>query len=90
MRRTRYEDLHGVELGLFDAPCIVRHWDGMDGTWTDVTDACSPAEALAEWYRRTGGGTTKISFDEIDYYRIFPADTVMEWSNGKEMFRPEG
>lgn len=71
--------------GLF----IVRQWDGMDGCWTDCTEAVSAGEALVDWSKRTARGTQKISFREIDYYRIFPADTRMKWdgTEGHEMFR---
>lgn len=65
----------------------LRHWDGMDGTWIDIGGAQTPHEALKEWFRRTDGGDKNISFNEIDYYRIFPAATTMKWGDGKEMFR---
>ncbi len=71
----------------------VRVWDGMDGCWTDVAEATAViAEiALATWMDKTSLGTVHVSFDEIDYYRIFPADTAMGWdgSRGREMFRDD-
>ncbi len=72
--------------GLF----IVRLWDGMDGCWCDCTEAVSGQEALRIWKERTNKGTEKISYSEIDYYKIFPADTHMHWDGkeGREMFRP--
>jgi hypothetical protein len=38
---------------------------------------------------KTANGTKAVKFSEIDYYRIFPADTAMVWdgSEGREMFR---
>ncbi|HSX22407.1 MAG TPA: hypothetical protein VLE97_06480 [Gaiellaceae bacterium] len=71
------------------ASYIVRVWDGMDGCWTDCTGEVDRDEALRVWAERTGGGTRQVSFAEIDYYRIFPGGTRMDWdgSEGREMFR---
>lgn len=68
---------------------VVRQWDGMDGCWTNCTADVGRDEALRVWAERTDGGTRRVSFDEIDYYRIFPAGTRMDWdgSEGREMFR---
>lgn len=71
----------------------VRLWDGIDGAWVDCEGlvAVAPDEALRGWYRLTEGGTKKISFDEIDYYRVFLCGTEMYWGHDREMFRdPEG
>ena len=69
----------------------VRLWDGMDGCWTDMAEATAvPGEvALRVWSIRTQEGKKKISCKEIDYYRIFPADTRMLWDgfDGREMSR---
>lgn len=76
--------------GLFQHEIlVVRHWDGMDGCWTDVTGEVSRAEALHFWAGATDGGVRQISYDEIDYYRIFPSGTRMHWdgSAGQEMHR---
>lgn len=75
------------EPDLFKGMCVVRLWDGMDGCWCDVTAAVTPEEALRVWNERTERGTKKVSFDEIDYFRIFPATTKMVWSGDREMFR---
>jgi len=74
-----------VEGALF----TVRLWDGMDGCWTDMDTGVLAEVALAVWNERTEGGTKKVSFIEIDYFRIFPADTQMAWdgTDGREMFR---
>lgn len=66
---------------------IVRIWDGMDGAWYDVTGPVSRDEAQAIWNERTNFGTEKISFDEIDYFKIFPADTHMFFNPQNEMCR---
>ena len=78
--------MHPGDLKL-DQLWQLRQWDGMDGTWTDIGGACTPREALLEWFRRTDSGEKNTSFQDIDYYRIFPTNTVMKWSNGEEMFR---
>jgi hypothetical protein len=61
---------------------IVRQWDGMDGCWTDCTGDVGREEALRAWASRHN-----VSYDEIDYYRIFPDGTRMDWdgSEGREM-----
>jgi len=68
---------------------VVRHWDGMDGCWTDCTGGVGRDEALRAWADKTEGGSKHVAYDEIDYYRIFPGGTHMLWdgSEGKEMHR---
>ena len=56
---------------------VVRAWDGMDGCWTDCTGEVGRDEALRYWASHTDVGTHHASYSEIDYYRIFPADTHM-------------
>lgn len=78
-------DLPDFTVGKF----TVRCWDGMDGCWCDVAKDVTGAEALEVWCMKTANGTKAVKFSEIDYYRIFPADTAMVWdgSEGREMFR---
>jgi hypothetical protein len=68
---------------------VVRGWDGMDGCWTDCTGEVDREKALRVWAERTDGGAHRIGYAEIDYYRIFPGGTRMEWdgSEGREMHR---
>ena len=66
---------------------IVRLWDGMDGTWMDVSGPVTMDEAMQIWEEKTEHGTKATTFMDIDYYRIFPAETKMLWSEGREMFR---
>lgn len=68
---------------------VLRSWDGIDGCWTDITGDVDREKVLRCWAEYTDGGTRRISFDEIDYYRIFPGGTRMLWdgSDGKEMHR---
>lgn len=56
---------------------IVRVYDGFDNVWTDISGPLSEADAKALWNEKTEGGKTMTSFNDIDYYRIFPADTRM-------------
>ena len=63
----------------------VRLWDGMDGVWCDVVANVDLAFALRTWCERTKDGTEKVSFGEIDYFKIFPADTHMLYSDGFTM-----
>lgn len=86
---ARYLTLHRV-MPESDKGFVVRLWDGMDGTWCDCGEPHALLEgALAVWFQRTERGTKNVSFNEIDYYRIFPADTRMHYSEGREMFRDE-
>ena len=74
---------------FLDETYVVRGWDGMDGCWTDCTGKVGQEEALRYWAERTGGGAHHVTYDEIDYYRIFPGDTHMLWdgADGQEMHR---
>ncbi len=56
---------------------IVRLYDGFDNKWMDVSKAVTYTEAKKIWDERTKNGTEKTKFDDIDYYKIFPADTTM-------------
>jgi hypothetical protein len=56
---------------------IVRLYDGFDNQWLDVSEPVTYEEARLIWNERTNNGTEKTKYDDIDYYKIFPADTVM-------------
>ena len=98
---TRADVYHRVMPGTiqptgFDVPgalFTVRLWDGMDGCWCDLYEAkgVSAEAALDVWFARTEDGTKKISYAEIDYFRIFPTETSMAWDggSGREMFRDD-
>lgn len=64
---------------------IVRLWDGMDGIWMDVSEPVSKAEADRIWNEKTKNGTEKTKYDDIDYYHVFPADTVMRFRSGQSL-----
>jgi hypothetical protein len=61
---------------------VVRLYDGMDNEWIDVSPPLVNEEAERVWLEHTCNGTKWIDFSEIDYYRIFPADTKMLFSEG--------
>jgi len=90
-KRYRLVMAGSMESDLFtaNAKFTVRLWDGMDGCWCDCAKDVSKEEALKVWADRTKNGTEKVSFSEIDYYRIFPGGTRMKWNGdeGREMFR---
>ncbi len=65
---------------------IVRVWDGMDGCWCDCTEPVSKEEADKVWNKETKNGTEKTKFSDIDYYKIFPADTNMLYNGSFTMF----
>ncbi len=79
---------NGTDLDAHET-FTVRQWDGMDGCWTDCATDVTRDEALRIWGVYTQLGTKAISYDEIDYYAIFPGGTRMLWdgSEGSEMFR---
>ncbi len=61
---------------------IVRFYDGFDNQWMDVSKPLSKEEAEKVWNKETKNGTEKTKFEDIDYYKIFPADTRMIYSDG--------
>lgn len=60
-----------------NARYVVRHYDGFDETWTDITGPLPWLEASRVWNERTEDGTKHTKYADIDYYNIFPADTEM-------------
>jgi hypothetical protein len=67
----------------------VRIWDMMDGTWTDVGEPVTrfAAETDAECLNQEKHGKPDAGFDDGDYFKAFPAESELHWSNGREMFR---
>lgn len=55
---------------------MVRLFDMFDG-WLDITSAISLEEAEKIWNEKTNNGTRNTSYDDGDYYKVFPADTRM-------------
>lgn len=74
-RKTAKKKKHGP---LF----IVRHYDGFDNDWIDVTKPISKEKADAKLAELTNNGQKSTSFGDIDYYKIFPANTRMLFSEG--------
>jgi hypothetical protein len=84
-------------MGNIDKKYVVRLYDGFDNEWMDLTPPIDKEEADKYWNYKTENGTKKTSFADIDYYRIFEADTKMffggesfvdffhEWKDGKYM-----
>lgn len=67
----------------------LRVWDGMDGVWCDVVANVDLGFALRQWCERTENGTKATSFNDIDYYKIFPAELRMRYSGSNTMFRDD-
>lgn len=59
---------------------VVRHYDGFDREWVDVTEPLPAAEAMCVWNEKTSDGTQLSQYDDIDYFAIHPADVVMRES----------
>lgn len=55
---------------------ILRLYDMFDG-WIDVGEPTTREEAEAQWNEATANGTRKVSYNDGDYYKVFPADTIM-------------
>lgn len=72
---------------------IVRLYDGFDGEWMDVSGPLPKEEALElagdknEKRMGSAAGKREGSYDDIDYYRAFPADTTMRFSGGNSLTR---
>jgi hypothetical protein len=92
LMKDRYLAVMGRDGRMdLDAPegrFTLRLWDGMDGCWCDCV-AGDAQEVLKAWHERTRDGTEKTSFNDIDYFKIFPAESRMHWdgSEGREMMR---
>lgn len=69
-----------AKLELF----VVRLYDGMDNVWVDVSEPVSKEEADRIWNEETKNGTEKTKFEDIDYYKIFSAETVMLFRDRSE------
>ena len=48
--------------------------------WVDVSKPVVKSEADIIWNEKTEHGTKCAQFEDIDYYRIFSADTKMIYS----------
>jgi NDP-sugar pyrophosphorylase family protein len=59
---------------------IVRLYDGFDNEWIDISEPTTYEEAQQIWIQRTNNGTKNIKYEDIDYYKIFPANTTMLFS----------
>lgn len=59
---------------------VVRLWDGFDGKWMDIGEAGDAEFAKELWSHRTKKGTESTSYNDIDYYAIFPTTVTMRWS----------
>lgn len=56
---------------------IVRLYDGFDNIWIDICSPITKEKAEKLWNKNTEEGTRHTSYIDIDYYKIFPADTIM-------------
>ena len=66
---------------MIEEKYIVRLYDGFDNEWMDISKPVSKDEAMKIWNKETLDGTKNTCFDDIDYYKIFPADTRMFFSS---------
>jgi len=80
--KTLYKSKMGFANELATATSFtLRLWDGMDGVWCDVVANVDLAFALRTWCERTVNGEHNTKYGDIDYYKIFPADTHMLYSS---------
>ena len=56
---------------------VVRFYDGFDHYWFDVSKPVPRKVAEEILEEKTEGGKKNASYSDIDYYRIFPANTRM-------------
>jgi len=59
---------------------VVRLYDGFDNIWMDVSKPLPYDEAHKILMEKTKDGTKNTKYDDIDYYKMFPADTTMMFS----------
>ena len=63
-----------------DSLFVVKLFDGFDFEWIDISDPLPYYKAKEIWDEKTKKGTQKTTFNDIDYYKIFPAEVVMKYS----------
>jgi hypothetical protein len=85
-RRVKGWEGHGIRklnsaVAQTKSLFVVRHYDGFDNKWMDVSEPVSKDEAQRLWNEKTDDGKRNAKYDDIDYYAIFPADTVMRPSD---------
>jgi hypothetical protein len=65
---------------------ILRLWDMFDG-WIDIEDNLTPGFIVQEvnnlLNEKTENGTIMTSFNDGDYYCVFPSDTKMYFTPEK-------
>lgn len=59
---------------------VVRLYDGFDMEWMDISGVVSKEDADRIWNEKTNNGTRNTTYDDIDYFKIFKADTIMLYS----------
>ena len=79
--RLRQIQERAENKNLREEKFIVRLYDGFDNEWIDVSSPVSKEEAQKIWNEKTKNGTQKTKYEDIDYYAIFPADSVMHFSS---------
>lgn len=62
---------------------VVRLYDGFDNVWMDISKEVSLEEAESIWGEKTKNGTKNTKYDDIDYYKVYPANTKMLRSAGE-------
>ena len=69
---------------------VVRLWDSFDGLWMDVSEPVSREQAEAIWNEKTSNASKNTSFRDTDYYKVFPAGTVMTFSYETRISQRDG
>jgi hypothetical protein len=57
-------------------------YDKYDNQWFDVTGALPKEEATKIWNEKTSNGRIRTHYADGTYYKIFPANTKMMYSDG--------
>jgi len=69
--------LFGRGINKIQELYVVRLYDGFDGLWMGISEPVSKDEAEKLLAEKTDNGKKNTSYDDIDYYCIFPSDTKM-------------
>lgn len=65
-----------------DGTYVVRQYDRFDREWIDIESDMTLPEAAKLWDKETKGGKDHTKYEDGHYFDIFPASTVMLFSDG--------
>jgi hypothetical protein len=76
-QKEKLKVMKAEELTEDEELFILRHYDGFDNIWIDVTSPASKKATQFEYNQHTDNGSKNTCYEDIDYYKIFPENTRM-------------